>query len=81
MTSDIPIEDRKYVLRFPMRQHYRIVQQQYYTGQQPSTRLSQAKIFSLGQAKGTKQFGHTTRSCEVIRVTDKMLFKAALEGK
>jgi hypothetical protein len=78
----IPVEERKYVLRFPTRKSLHAdTRWRYYTGAAPTYSLSKAKILSLSKAKATKQFAHTTRRCEVKRVTDKMLFKAALEGK
>lgn len=84
-SPNIPVEDRKYVLRFPKPRAKPVGKGDwkwlYYTGGQPTDRLGQAKIFGLSKAKATKQFAHTTRRCEVKRVTDRMLFKAALEGK
>lgn len=85
-SPNIPVEERKYVLRFPKSRRAAMLGKdnwkwEYYTGQQPTRRLHEAKIFSLKYAKAAKQFGHTTGGCEIKRVTDKMLFKAALEGK
>ena len=53
---------------------------EYYTGKQPTQRLHEAKIFGLDDARNQKHFGHTTRNHEIKRVTEKMLFTAALQG-
>lgn len=88
LSNSTPPEDRRYVLRFRKPSPHIINRffqgeytWEYYTGEEPTKRLGQAKQFKLSQAKGAKQFGHTTGSCDIIRITDKMLFLAALEGK
>ena len=75
------IEDRIYVLRFPRDRRAAKWRWHYYTGEAPTDRIGQAKVFNLQQAKNTKQFAFTTTSCEIKRITNKMLFIAALEGK
>ncbi len=80
-SPDIPVEDRIYVLRFTI--GYRSspnVRYEYYTGKKPTRHINKAIIFSLRQAKNAKQFAKTTGSCDVIRVTEKILFKKALQG-
>ncbi len=79
----ILVEDRIYVLRFIHRlnpQKGMGRRYEYYTGQAPTKRIHEAKIFTLAQAKNTKQFSHTAGTSEIKRVTQKMLFKAALQG-
>ena len=85
-TEHIPVEDRIYVLRFRFAINNNRVggwAHEYYTGQSPTRMISKAKRFSLEKAKNTKAFAHSCRgkSCEVKRVTKRMLFKAALQGK
>ena len=81
--ESVPVADRIYVLRFvfPIDNNRAGGRRyEYYTGQAPTKRIHKAKIFTLEQAKNTKQFAHTAARCEVKRVTKKMLFKAALQG-
>jgi hypothetical protein len=78
---DIPVEDRIYVLRYTI--GYRSspdVRYEYYTGNAPSRHINKAKIYSLQQARNTRTFAKTTGSCDIIRVTEKILFKKALQG-
>ena len=80
-SPNIPVEDRKYVLRYPYRKSMNAVAVwKYYTGEAPTYRLGQAKVFNLQQAKNARTFAHTTYKCEVKRITDRMLFVAALDG-
>ena len=77
------VEDRMYVLRHinrinPRKGMGRIYE--YYTGRAPTRRIHEAKTFTLEKAKNTKQFAATAHACEIKRVTQKMLFKAALQG-
>ena len=80
----VPVADRIYVLRFIFSSHGRRQKNsrkyEYYTGQATTRKIYEAKIFTLEQAKNAKQFAKTTHNCEVKRVTQKMLFKAALQG-
>ena len=79
----IPVEDRIYVLRFQrgyVSDRYGETKYEYYTGEKPAKQISKAKRFTLSQAKNAKQFAKTTGCCVVIRVSQKQLFKAALEG-
>jgi len=85
-SPNIPVEDRKYVLRFPKSRRAALAGRDnwkwyYYTGKEPTAKIHKAKTFSLKYAKAAKQFAHTTHRCEIKRVTQKMLFKAALKGK
>jgi len=82
------IEDRMYVLRYVFRYRSSNVFHQYrgrryyeyYTGKAVTKHINKAKIFTLEKAKNTKQFAHSATGCEIKRVTQKMLFKAALQG-
>jgi len=80
----IPIEDRKYVLRYrhgisPSGRSSYV----YYSNQYSVVvdRLIDAKLFNFREAKYERQNHAFTGGCEIKRVTDKMLFKAALEGR
>ena len=80
-SPNIPVEDRKYVLRFPSRRSMKAKRRwKYYTGKAPTYRLGQARVFSLQQARDARTFAHTTYKCEIKRITDRMLFVAALDG-
>ena len=81
----IPVEDRIYVLRFIHGINNNRTggrRYSYYTGKAVTERINKAKIFTLTQAKNTKQYAHTAtaHNCEIKRVTRKMLFRAALQG-
>ena len=81
--DSVPVADRIYVLRFvfPVSNNRMIARRyEYYTGQAPTRRIHEAKTFTLAQAKNTKQFALTASTCEIKRVTRKMLFKSALQG-
>ena len=80
-----PIEERMYVLRYAHAYRYKPNwmserQYEYYTGKEVTKHINKAKIFTLENAKNTKQFATSARHCEVKRVTQKMLFKSALQG-
>jgi hypothetical protein len=77
------VEDRMYVLRHigvGKRNGAGQRRYEYYTGRVPTKRIHEAKTFTLSKAKSTKQFAATAHACEIKRVTQKMLFKAALQG-
>ena len=75
-----PVEDRIYVLRHTIA-HRRNAFREYYTGRIPTRHIHKAKRFSLSAAKNKKQYAATAHACEIIRVTQKMLFKSALKGE
>lgn len=73
-------DDQKYVLRFPQRS-WRKKLYTYYTGGTRTTKIWEAKIFdTLNNALNKRKYSRTVRCTQVIKITDKELFKARLTG-
>lgn len=53
----------------------------YYTGKKPTSKIQDAKLFKLQNAKNVRKFAHTGWCYDVVRVTNKMMFVMLLSGE